>query len=208
MPITDSFVLASPQFVPTSTDDLLVTPTGGTQGRLADKLAVSGSGDVVGPASAADGHLAVFDGTTGKLIKDGGAVPSGGGAALSTGDISISSAQLLTAFSDPVLLIAAPGVGKQIKVLQVVYKYIFGGTPYVSDNGVATWYGPVGNQLLADNGTQNFTLSYDETEISIVTSGIGAAAALVGDQALFLASQDSDPTDGDGTMSVNVLYWI
>jgi hypothetical protein len=38
-----------------------------------------GGGDVVGPSSAVDGHLAVFDGTTGKLIKDGGAVPSGGG---------------------------------------------------------------------------------------------------------------------------------
>lgn len=38
----------------------------------------SGSGDVVGPSSAVDGHLAVFDGATGKLIKDGGAVPSSG----------------------------------------------------------------------------------------------------------------------------------
>src|SRR5438132_14388264 len=32
-----------------------------------------GSGDVVGPSSATDGHLAVFDGTDGKLLKDGGA---------------------------------------------------------------------------------------------------------------------------------------
>jgi hypothetical protein len=31
-----------------------------------------GSGDVVGPASAVDNRIAVFDGTTGKLIKDGG----------------------------------------------------------------------------------------------------------------------------------------
>jgi hypothetical protein len=37
----------------------------------------SGSGDVTGPSSATDGHLAVFDGTDGKKIKDGGAVPSG-----------------------------------------------------------------------------------------------------------------------------------
>lgn len=37
-------------------------------------------GDVDGPASATDGHLAVFDGTTGKIIKDGGAVPTGSGA--------------------------------------------------------------------------------------------------------------------------------
>lgn len=32
----------------------------------------SGSGDVTGPASSTDNDIAVFDGTTGKLIKDGG----------------------------------------------------------------------------------------------------------------------------------------
>jgi hypothetical protein len=36
----------------------------------------TGTGDVVGPASVTDGYLAVFNGTTGKLIKDGGAVPA------------------------------------------------------------------------------------------------------------------------------------
>ena len=35
------------------------------------------AGGVVGPASALDGHLAVFDSTSGKLLKDGGA-PGGG----------------------------------------------------------------------------------------------------------------------------------
>ena len=38
-----------------------------------------GAGDVVGPAGATDGHLAVFDGPTGKIIKDGGSVPIAGG---------------------------------------------------------------------------------------------------------------------------------
>jgi hypothetical protein len=37
----------------------------------------SGSGDVAGPSSATDGHVALFDGTTGKLIKDGGTPGSG-----------------------------------------------------------------------------------------------------------------------------------
>ena len=37
----------------------------------------AGTGDVVGPGSVTDGHLAVFDGVTGKLIKDGGAASSG-----------------------------------------------------------------------------------------------------------------------------------
>ncbi len=36
----------------------------------------AGTGDVVGPASAVDGNLAVFDGTSGKVIKDGGTVPT------------------------------------------------------------------------------------------------------------------------------------
>lgn len=35
-------------------------------------VAGSGSGDVVGPASAVDSQIAVFDTTTGKLLKDGG----------------------------------------------------------------------------------------------------------------------------------------
>lgn len=47
---------------------------------------------VKGPSSAVvDGHLAVFDGTTGKLLKDGGAVPSGGATAMNeqTGDYTL-----------------------------------------------------------------------------------------------------------------------
>lgn len=36
----------------------------------------SGSGDVVGPASSIDGYLVVFNGTSGKIIKSGGPVPT------------------------------------------------------------------------------------------------------------------------------------
>jgi hypothetical protein len=39
-------------------------------------VADTATNGVVGPASATDGHLAVFDQTTGKLLKDGGAVPT------------------------------------------------------------------------------------------------------------------------------------
>lgn len=43
-----------------------------------------GTGDVVWPSSAVDWHLAVFDGTTGKLIKDWGVIPSAPGTATSS----------------------------------------------------------------------------------------------------------------------------
>lgn len=57
-------------------------PTGGTTGQVLAKVdgadynttwtTVSGTGDVVGPAVAVDGGVALFDTTTGKLLQDGG----------------------------------------------------------------------------------------------------------------------------------------
>jgi len=43
-----------------------------------DWSAAEADSTVHGPASATDAHLAVFDGATGKLIKDGGTVPAAG----------------------------------------------------------------------------------------------------------------------------------
>lgn len=48
-------------------------------GGVWDTPAGTGAGDTSGPASAVDGHMAVFDGTTGKLLKDGGSPSAGGG---------------------------------------------------------------------------------------------------------------------------------
>lgn len=57
-------------------------PVGGTTGQVLSKIDATnyntqwvtpaGGGDVVGPASAVDDRIATFDGTTGKLIQDGG----------------------------------------------------------------------------------------------------------------------------------------
>lgn len=49
-----------------------------------------GTGDVVGPASSTSNHVALFDGTTGKLLKDGGALPAGLTDG-DKGDIAVSS---------------------------------------------------------------------------------------------------------------------
>lgn len=52
-------------------------PTGATGAAGAD--GADATGDVVGPASAVANHLAVFNGTSGKLLKDGGAPGVGAG---------------------------------------------------------------------------------------------------------------------------------
>lgn len=78
-------------------------PPGGTTGQILTKASGtdfdahwvsggSGTGDVVGPASAVTNHVAFFDGTTGKLIKDSGVTLSGS----NTGDQTLSDATLST----------------------------------------------------------------------------------------------------------------
>lgn len=62
--------------VTTDSSSLTVYDDGGTVSISLTESSAGGSGDVVGPASATSGNLAVFSGTTGKLIADGGAVPS------------------------------------------------------------------------------------------------------------------------------------
>ena len=55
-------------------------------GHTASVSVTGGSGNVVGPASATDGHVTMFDGTTGKIIKDSGITLSGS----NTGDQDLS----------------------------------------------------------------------------------------------------------------------
>jgi hypothetical protein len=69
---------------PASTDLLIIEDSDASgvkkKVQIANLPSSSGSGDVTGPTNAIQGHLAVFADTTGKVIADGGAVPSGGGA--------------------------------------------------------------------------------------------------------------------------------
>lgn len=60
------------------------TTTAPSKNAVYDKIEtiVAGAGDVVGPASSTAGHAAVFDGTTGKLLKDGGVVAFANGATI------------------------------------------------------------------------------------------------------------------------------
>lgn len=54
---------------------------------------VAGTGDVVGPASAVDGHIVQFDGVTGKLIKDGLATSTGGSGAADAGKVLVFNSE-------------------------------------------------------------------------------------------------------------------
>ena len=62
----------------------------------------AGGGDVTGPAGATDGHVALFDGATGKAIKDGGAL-AGGGNVSDTGATTANHLAVWNGASDHII---------------------------------------------------------------------------------------------------------
>ena len=95
-----------------------------------------GTGDVVGPASSTDGHLALFDGTSGKLIKDGGAVTAAGLALLDDADAAAQRTTLglnvlggqdegtaVTSTSDTTLLDSTPTISGLVAGDVVVFDF-------------------------------------------------------------------------------------
>lgn len=102
---------------------------------IADLGGGGGSGDVVGPASSVDDRIATFDGTTGKLIQDGGKTIAG----LRAPAIQsvTSSATVTPTFSDDMVKITAQAAaltlanpsGTAIDGLGVVIR--------IKDNGTA-----------------------------------------------------------------------
>lgn len=69
------------------------------------------SGDVVGPASATDGNLAAFDGTTGKLIKQASTVSVAQGG---TGAASLTANNVLLGNGTSALQVVAPGASGNV----------------------------------------------------------------------------------------------
>jgi hypothetical protein len=119
----------------------------------------AGSGDVTGPSSSTDGHVVLFDGVTGKLLKDGGITLSGSNTGDETqstiatklnasGDATISTSGAVTLAS--VVTAGSAGSATQVPVITYDAKgritgmstaTVSGGSGSTSDTsrGDATW---------------------------------------------------------------------
>lgn len=84
-----------------------------------DWSAAEADSTVHGPSSATDGNLAVFDTTTGKLIKDGGACSAAGLALLDDADAAEQLTTLGAAARAPVGASYTPSSGSQTVALDV-----------------------------------------------------------------------------------------
>jgi hypothetical protein len=98
----------------------------------------AGTGDVVGPASAVANHLAVFDGVTGKLIKDGGAIPAGSST---DGWTAAGETWTYNSADDPVYVVDvdADVTGKYSPGMRVKFAQATGGVKYGIIHAVGTY---------------------------------------------------------------------
>lgn len=137
--------------------------TSGGSGATPTWTTVSGTGDVVGPASATDNAFTRFDGTTGKLIQNStGATLSDTGGATFTGSVDVAGTST---------------AGSNIKL----YEDTDNGTNYVSFKAPdtiasnVTWTLPsadgTSNQVLTTNGTGTLSWSTASGSSQWTTSG-------------------------------------
>jgi hypothetical protein len=134
------------------------------------------------------------------------------GVLLSTGPITVTSAQLKDLVANPVEIIPAPGVGKAIFPTAVYYDYKFGTVAYVDPND--------GRAALKMGGV---SIDQPITAISLIDASeskafFGGALIFSGPDvsltraqatsALVLGAAAQNLTTGDGTLTITVLYQV
>jgi len=121
--------------------------------------------------------------------------------------ISLTSAQLLSLNTTPVQLVAAPGAGKIIVPVQVVFDYTYGTATYVA--GTFQIYEDVSSPIYATIGNVlNATSSAIFYRNPSATNTGGGTGKCVDNAPLMAWTTSSDPTTGDGTLKINVYYKI
>jgi hypothetical protein len=173
-------------------NELLPTQTGNsgkyltTNGTATSWATVSGSGDVVGPASATNNNIALFDGTTGKLIKqssaltfDGtnlglGVTPSAWGGVLSKA-LELTGGVYFTAYNNS---------STQVSLYLGANNYYNGSSYLYSTSRAATQYQQVDGAHLwftAPSGTAGNAISFTQA-MTLDASGnlvVGGTSALI-----------------------------
>jgi hypothetical protein len=132
--------------------------------------AVSGTGDVVGPSSATANNVALFDGTTGKLIKDGGqGLPTG--TIVGTSDTQTLTSKTLTS---PVL------TTPQINDTSADHQYVVAVSELAADRTVTLPLLGAADEFTFNDHTQtltNKTISASSNTISALPVELGIACS-------------------------------
>ena len=162
-----------------------------------------GTGDVVGPSSSTDGHVALFNGTTGKIIKDSGAV-------LTSGTVTAVSVATANGFSGsssggatPSLTVVA-GAITPTSVNGVVFSG--SATPTLAVTGTTTISGTnTGDQT---NITGNAATVTTNANLTGPVTSAGNATAIANSIALPASPTTTTQSPGDNSTKIATTAYV
>jgi hypothetical protein len=130
---------------------------------------------------------------------------SSGSSVLTLLEGTISSAQLLSMFSSPVTLIAAPGANKVLQIDSAVYRFVPGGTQYSGGGNLQSEFG-------STNAAAVFTAAQIQgTTTELIDSDISfgdSVAANYVNQPFGLYMLTANPTLGTGVVNYSIAYRV
>lgn len=124
--------------------------------------------------------------------------------------VRVSSAEILALHSLPVEVVPSPGAGLVIVPLRTLYAYAFGTHAYSAPGTVALFTAPAASGFQSDEGTGTLLgLSASRVAFSGTSqSPVSNVPSMFDGAALQLWAASSDPTGGDGTLTVTVGYLL
>jgi hypothetical protein len=142
--------------------DLIVPPAVSVNGSVNNQPAAYSDDEIAGPVvgfmyyNILDADVEVYDGTTFNVVGGGGGVP------WQIATVSVSSAQLQSAASTPVTLLAAPGAGNYLSVLAADYSFHANTTPFGNVTlGPSISFGAVTDHIIWNTVNTDLTAGVD-----------------------------------------------
>jgi hypothetical protein len=145
-----------------------------------------------------------------KALYGDGTFKAPGGGAVQSVTVSLSSAQLLALNTSPVTIIPAPGAGSYILILVTSYELIYGSSPYsIAGDPPGLCYGGHATYPADEGGwnVSSFTGSSNSVAFVVGPGSLGfVATSNVSNQPVKLVADIGNPTGGNGTGKITVLY--
>lgn len=141
------------------------------------------------------------------LIDSSGNISNDGASDIST-SVSVSSAEILALTTTGKLLVAAPGAGYFIQVVSAAAYYDYGTAAYAQASDIYLNHLISSSAILSDALNIN-TVTYDIVkQFDIVDQSAGWALTSVENAGIYLWDAATNPTTGDGTLTIYITYRI
>lgn len=119
--------------------------------------------------------------------------------------VSISSAQLLAVSTTPVTIVAAPGAGKAIVIVNGFCSLTYGTATYTAGTANDLYYGTTNTTIV---GSYGGCVTAAQSEVQSLNANTGAkTATAVANQPVTFGATSNFAT-GDGTVKISVIYYI